>query len=111
MSPNRRKFLIGSAVVVGGGFAVGYWLHQPGPNPLLRNLSPGQHPFNAYVKIGEDGIVTVAVPRAEMGQGIQTALAKLVADELDVPWENVRVEHPLPSKHYINQKLLGDGLW
>jgi len=110
MKRSRRAFLIGSAIV-GGGFAVGYWLHQPGPNPLLRNRTAGQHPFNAYVKIDEDNVVTVAVPRAEMGQGVQTALAILVADELDVDLKGIRIEHPVPSKHYINKQLLGDGLW
>jgi len=99
MTITRRGVLIGTAVVAGGGFAVGYWARRPGPNPLLKGLAADQHAFNAYVKIGEDGIVTVAVPRAEMGQGVQTALAMLVAEELDVSMENVRVEHPLPSKH------------
>src|SRR5262245_35666121 len=110
MNRGRRAFLIGSALI-GGGLVVGYWLHQPGANPLLRRPSPGRHAFNAYVEIAEDGTVTVAVPRAEMGQGIQTALAILVADELDVPWERIRVEHPPPSKHYINHELLGTGIW
>src|SRR5262249_35565723 len=100
---NRRKFLFGAAIVAGGGLVVAYW---PGPNPLSRNLKAGQHPLNAYVKIDADGIVTVAVPRAEMGQGVQTALAALVADELDVPWESIRVGHPLPSRHYVNLKLV-----
>jgi isoquinoline 1-oxidoreductase subunit beta len=112
MRPTRRKFLIGTAAVAGGGLLiVGYWFRRPGPNPLLTNLEAGQHPFNAYLKIGEDGTVTIVVPRAEMGQGVQTSLAILVADELDVPLDKVRVEHPLPSKHYINYKLLEEGLW
>lgn len=107
---SRRQFTLGVAAFLGGGFAVGYWLRQPGPNPLLTDGTAG-HAFNAYVKIGEDGLITVAVPRAEMGQGIQTALAALVAEELDVDLTNVRVEHPLPSKHYINRKLLPEGVW
>jgi isoquinoline 1-oxidoreductase beta subunit len=112
MTPHRRKFLTGLAVALGGGgIALNYWARWPGPNPLLNDIGPGQHTFNAYLKIGEDGTVIVAVPRAEMGQGVQTALAKLVADELDVPWANVQIEQPPPSKHYINQKLLGEGLW
>src|SRR5215470_14074335 len=110
MNRGRRAFLIGSALI-GGGLVVGYWLHQPGANPLLRRPLPGRHAFNAYVEIAEDGAVTVAVPRAEMGQGVYTALAMLVADELDVPWESIGVEHPQPSKHYINHELLGTGIW
>jgi isoquinoline 1-oxidoreductase beta subunit len=113
MTRTRRAFLIGSASIVGGGLVVGfgYWLHQPGPNPFVTDPSLRQHPFNAYVRVGENDIITVAVPRAEMGQGVRTALAMLVAEELDVPLEKVRVEHPLPSKHYINLKLVEEGLW
>src|SRR5262249_61119137 len=105
MKRSRRAFLIGSAIV-GGGFAVGYWLHQPGPNPLLRNRTAGQHPFNAYVKIDEDNVVTGAVPRAEMGEGGQTGLAILGAGELGVDLKGIPIEHPGPSKHYINKTLL-----
>jgi isoquinoline 1-oxidoreductase subunit beta len=109
---NRRAVLGGLAVtVIGGGFAVGYWLHRPGANPFELSPPPGQHPFNAYVRVGDDSVVTVAVPRAEMGQGVQTALAMLVAEELDVPLENVRVEHPLPSRHYINRMLAEESNW
>jgi isoquinoline 1-oxidoreductase beta subunit len=109
---NRRAVLGGLAVtVVGGGFAVGYWLHRPGANPFEINPPPGQHPFNAYVRVGDDGVITVAVPRAEMGQGVQTALAILLAEELDVPLQTVRVEHPLPSRHYINVKLAEESYW
>src|SRR5262249_60939454 len=109
MKRSRRAFLIGSAIV-GGGFAVGYWLHQPGPNPLLRNRTAGQHPFNAYVKIDEDNVVTVGVPRAEMGQGGQKALAILVADELDVDLKGIPIEQPVASKHYNQQKPVSAGL-
>lgn len=113
---SRRQFGLGVAALVGGGFAVGYWLRQPGPNPLLTDGTAG-YPFNAYVKISEDSgggrksVVTIAVARAEMGQGVQTALAALVAEELDVDLASVRVEHPLPSKHYINRKLLPESVW
>jgi isoquinoline 1-oxidoreductase beta subunit len=90
---------------------VGYWLHQTGAYPLLGLPGQDEHSLNAYIAISEDGHVTVAVPRAEMGQGVQTALAMLVADTLDVDLKDIRVEHPLPSKYYINRELLGSGLW
>jgi isoquinoline 1-oxidoreductase beta subunit len=110
MSRSRRLFLLGAAAF-GGGFAVGYWLRRQGAYPPSGLSALGQHSFNAYIAIGEDGRVTVAVPRAEMGQGVQTALAMLVADTLDVEVKDISVEHPLPSKHYINRELLGSGLW
>ena len=47
---------------------------------------------NAFVRIAPDGIVTIVVNHAEMGQGIITALPMLVADELDADWSKVRTE-------------------
>ncbi len=111
MRLGRRAFLIGSASVAGGLVVAGYVLHQPGRNPLLERLPPGRYALNAYVEIAENGEVTVAVPRAEMGQGVQTALAMLVADELDVPFDGIQVEPAPLSKHYINHALLETGIW
>src|SRR5690242_11291893 len=105
MKVTRRQ--VSLVLLVGSLAGLGYVLHRPGPNPLGKN----QNAFNAYLSIAADGTVTVAVPRAEMGQGIQTALAILVADALDVPLQQVRVEHPLPSKHYVNRKLIEEGFW
>ena len=52
----------------------------------------------------------VAVPRAEMGQGIHTALAMLVAEEMDARWEQVRVEDPPEDGVYRNVEILIDSL-
>jgi len=105
MALSRRGAIV---VILGAGLpGLGYVLHCPGPNPLGKN----QNAFNPYLSIADDGTVTVAVPRAEMGQGVQTALAMVVADALDVPVHKVRVEHPLPSKHYVNRKLIEEGFW
>ena len=52
----------------------------------------------------------VAVPRAEMGQGIQTALAMLVAEEMDARWDQVRVEDPPENGVYRNVDILIDSL-
>jgi isoquinoline 1-oxidoreductase beta subunit len=57
---------------------------------------------NAWLRIGPDGWVTVVVDRSEMGQGVDTALPMLVAEELDADWKRVRVEHAPPGKEYAN---------
>ena len=59
--------------------------------------------------IDKDGVIIVT-PRADMGQGTQSTLAALVAEELDIAWEDVRVIHGPPSKHYYNHAMLADGL-
>ena len=105
----RRTFLFGAAAL-GGGFAVGYYYYQkPLPNPLLDEKAAGDSVFNAYVKLGGDGRITVIAPRAEMGQGVMTTLAALVAEELEVGLDQVDVEHGPPSVAYYNRAALVEG--
>ena len=101
----RRAFLIGSAAVA-GGVAVGFRRYTSSLAPASVELEPGESALTPYVIIDQDGI-TIITPRAEMGQGIHTTLAALVAEELDVGFEDVRVEHGPASDHYANHVLYG----
>ena len=101
----RRTFLVGSVAVV-GGVTFGVWRYKtPYGNPLEKDLADGEATLTPYVKINQDG-VTIITPRAEMGQGVQTTLAAMVAEELDMDWADVRIEHGPPSKAYYNTVLL-----
>ncbi|MBT9455543.1 MAG: xanthine dehydrogenase family protein molybdopterin-binding subunit [Burkholderiaceae bacterium] len=101
----RRSFLIGSAAVAGGvAFGV-YKVRQAAPNPLLDALPQGATALTPYVRIDGQG-VTLITPRAEMGQGIHTTLAALVAEELDVAWDSIRVEHGPLGAAYYNRALV-----
>lgn len=103
----RRSFLIGSAAIAGGvAFGV-YKINQDAPNPLVA--SEGESTLNPFILINADG-VTIVTPRAEMGQGTQTTLAALVAEELDIAWEDVRIMHGPPAQAYYNAALLGMAL-
>ncbi len=105
----RRTFLVGAAAIA-GGVAVGYYYYRkPYPNPLEGELAEGDATFNPYVKIASDNSITAIVPRAEMGQGISTTLAALVAEELEVPLDMVKVEHGPASYAYYNSEMLADG--
>lgn len=105
----RRTFLIGAAAIA-GGVAVGYYyVSRPYGNPLEAELGEGEATFNPFVKIAEDDTVTVIVPRAEMGQGVHTTLAALVAEELDLPLERIKVEHGPGNWAYYNAAMLEDG--
>ena len=100
----RRTFLIGSVAVVGGVAFGAYQVKKDAPNPLTAG--DGEAVLNPFVIVDRQG-VTIIAPRAEMGQGIHTTLAALVAEELDVAWEDIRVIHGPPAQAYANQALLG----
>lgn len=102
----RRTLLVGSLAIAGGA-AFGIWkIRQPVENPL----DPGAGAtLNPYVLIDAEG-VTVIAPRAEMGQGVETTLAALVAEEMDLAWEDVRVLHGPAAAAYYNGALMGMGL-
>ena len=105
----RRSFM-GLGVAATGGMAVGYYFYtKPFPNPLAAMAAERDAVFNPYVKIAPDNTITIIAPRAEMGQGVHTTLAALVAEELDVALYQVNVEHGLPGKAYYNEAMMVEG--
>ena len=100
--------------VAGGGIlGVGFWFARERDRlgeRTLFNVKPNEAGLSGWVKITRDNGVVVAVPRAEMGQGVQTALAMLVAEEMDARWNQVRVEDPPENGVYRNVDILIDGL-
>src|SRR5262249_20534080 len=91
---SRRSFLVTTGAV---GVAVAFG-SLPDPAAAAGPLIP-----NAWVTIGEDGIVTIVPPAVEMGQGVQTSLPLLLAEDLDADWSRVRVaETPDNDKVYGN---------
>jgi isoquinoline 1-oxidoreductase beta subunit len=99
----RRTFLIGVAAIAGGAAFGAYAYYRPYPNPLPRRAKG--HAITPYVLIDADG-VTIIAPRAEMGQGVHTTLAALVAEEMDLTWDQVRVIHGPASHAYYNGVML-----
>lgn len=102
----RRTFLIGSAAILGGVAFGTYAYRKPHANPIA---GAGIGAITPYVLIDPQG-VTIITPRAEMGQGIQSTLAALVAEELDLPWDQVRVMHGPPAAAYYNAAMLEEGV-
>ena len=97
----RRTFLIGSAAVAGGvAFGV-YKAHQPFDNPNMKELAEGTASFNPWVIIDSDKITLIA-PHADKGQGVLSAQAALIAEELDVELDQVEVSFGMPDKAYYN---------
>jgi isoquinoline 1-oxidoreductase beta subunit len=102
MRVTRRGILIGA--LAGGGLAIGYALRPRRYAPPL-SARADEAAFGAWLRIGKDGVVTVAVPQLEMGQGITTLLAQVVAVELGADWRQVAVEPAPPSALYANLPL------
>jgi isoquinoline 1-oxidoreductase beta subunit len=109
-SKARRAFLIGGGLV-GGALAVGFTLASKRITNAQGFKPPalgGDVAFNAWLKLAPDNALIVQVPRQEMGQGIYTTLAMLVAEELDADWSKVRVEQAAINPVYANVTALGD---
>jgi isoquinoline 1-oxidoreductase beta subunit len=104
----RRTWLL-SALGATGALVVG-WGVLPARSrlgsPELMLKTEGDVALNGWIKIAADGAVVLAMPRSEMGQGIHTALAMLVAEELDMPLERVRLEQAGPDSIYGNVAML-----
>ena len=94
--------------MVGGGAGIGLavaWTLWPRSyRPNLR-AAEGETIYNAFLKIGRDGRVVVAVPQAEVGQGVWTTLPQILADELGADWRTVAVEPAPVSPLYANTLL------
>jgi isoquinoline 1-oxidoreductase beta subunit len=101
---NRRDFLKVSGTVA-GGLALGFYL--PG-GPRFAQAAGGESASpNAWVRIGRDNVVTIMCARSEMGQDVYTSMTMLVAEELEVDINKVKVEFAPPAEVYINALLGG----
>jgi isoquinoline 1-oxidoreductase beta subunit len=102
----RRAFI--SAGVLAGGVVVFGVAVRPGNRAdkvtkLIANAD--ETVFNVWLKIAPDNTVTAIVPHAEMGQGVHTSLAMMLADELDADWDKVAVLEAPAHKEYANYAL------
>lgn len=105
----RRTFLIGSAAVV-GGVAFGFVMYKrPAENPLLAELGEGEAALTPYVRIDAEGI-TLITPRGDKGQGAYHIQATLIAEELDVELDQIKVDPGPPSPAYYNTALSGESV-
>ncbi len=94
---------------LGGGLAIAFAVpvgpkvaRAAGPAP---GAPPALPPANAFLRIGTDDSVIVLLAHSEMGQGIWTGLAMLIAEELDCDWSKVRSEHAPAAAVYANPRM------
>ena len=110
---SRRAF-IGAGVAAGGALVVGVAVRQGNPidrlAPLLTN-GENEQLLNAWVKLDSDNILTAVIPHVEMGQGVYTALAQMLADEMDAEWSKVRILEAPADKQYVSDSIGRDFLF
>jgi isoquinoline 1-oxidoreductase beta subunit len=108
----RRTFLL-AGLGTGGALFLG-WALLPPRQRLIGRAPPDTGgkavALNGWLTIAPDDTITVVVPKAEMGQGIHTALAMLIAEELDGDWQRVRVMHSPIDAIYSNISTFVEGM-
>ncbi len=105
MELSRRNLLIGTAA--GGGLLLGWGLwprHYAAPE--IMQAGADELAIAGWLKIGTNGMVTVAVPQLEMGQGISTTLPQIAAIELGANWNHVAVQAAPIAEIYANMPLM-----
>ena len=102
-SIGRRSFLK-SSVMAGGGMMLGFsWLASCQNKTEEEVLAMPKEWFeiNSYLKIGDNGVVTIFSPNPEFGQNVRTSMPMLIAEELDLDWKKVIVNQaPYHPKKY-----------
>ncbi len=104
MSATRRAFLRNGSLAGAGALALRV--------PLLAEAAKAaaatsRFAPNQWVRVGADGHVTLVIARSEMGQGARTALAMILADELDADWASISIEQATPSPAYKDMNTGG----
>src|SRR5210317_1822735 len=105
----RRSFLKTSALA-GGGMVLSFnWLASCISNPEeVLSMPEEWFELNGYLKIGDNGLVTIMSPNPEGGQNVKTSMPMIVAEELDIDWKDVIVEQaPLNTDLYTRQFIGG----
>jgi isoquinoline 1-oxidoreductase beta subunit len=102
-SLSRRRFLQAGAAA-GGGLMLS--LNLLLPNGAAEAADEGFAP-NAFIRIGSDGQIVLTLPYVEMGQGTYTSIPMLIAEELEVDLNRVRLDHAPPNEKLYGNPLLG----
>ena len=105
----RRAFLVGGAAVIGGGvFAIKYADGAAESSAAAMTNGKDGHNFATWLRIGEDDTVTLYSPHTDIGQGSNTGLGQMLAEELDAAWDKIAVVSA-PAESPFANVVLGRG--
>ena len=108
----RRSF-IKNMSLAGGGLVIGFnWLAckraaEENAEEMVLQMPDKWFEMNGYLKIGNNGVVTIYSPNPEIGQNVKTSMPMLVAEELDVDWNNVIVEQAPLNLEVFSRQIAG----
>ena len=99
-----RRAFIGTGTLVGGGFILGVAnvVFAPSRHSVRSDDATDKGELNTWILVTPDNLVTVLVPHCEMGQGAQTGLAMMAAEEMEADWSLVRVKEAPALDAYAN---------
>ncbi|SNY99902.1 xanthine dehydrogenase family protein molybdopterin-binding subunit [Flagellimonas pacifica] len=108
---SRRAFIRNSSIA-GGGMVIGFNLFQACKpkviaEPAIDLASLDYNDFNAFIKIADNGAVTIFSPNPEIGQGVKTSMPMIIAEELDVAWKDVCVEQGILDTENYQRQVAG----
>lgn len=106
---SRRNFLRTTALA-GGGIMIGFNLFtacKPNVKPSVDIENLNFNDFNAFIKISDEGFVTIYSPNPEIGQGVKTSMPMIIAEELDVEWSKVHVAQAKYNKKEYTRQVAG----
>lgn len=106
---NRRSFLRTGALA-GGGMLIGFNMFTACAPEAKVPVDVSQlnfKDFNAFIRIAEDGYITIFSPNPEIGQGVKTSMPMIIAEELDVEWEKVFVEQGKLNTNDFDRQVAG----
>jgi isoquinoline 1-oxidoreductase subunit beta len=100
------------SALAGGGMMLGFsWLAGCKPSPEeLAALPKEWFELNSYIKIGDNGLVTLMSPNPEFGSNVKTSMPMILAEELDVDWKNVTVEQADFYPERFNRQFTGGSM-
>jgi isoquinoline 1-oxidoreductase subunit beta len=102
--PSRRRLLQAGAAI-GGGLLLS--VNLPFPDGGAEAAGGDGFVPNAFIRIDRDGQIVLTMPYVEMGQGTYTSISMLIAEELEVDLEQVRLEHAPPNEKLYSNPLIG----
>ncbi len=104
-----RRAFIRNTGLASGGLVIGFsWLASCKMTPEQVNSLPDEwFELNGFLKVGDNGMVTIMSPNPEIGQNVKTSMPMIVAEELDVAWKNVLVEQAPLNTDIFTRQLAG----